>query len=238
MLQHAWYSCGRSAIAVCSRLMLRLDTVHHVQLPAGPKIIAANHPTTTDPILITQLTSKPMHILITGRCFKIPVVGRALRLAGQVPVIGGRERAAFDEAYQLLRSGQNVAIFPEGALSPPEGGLQRPHTGMARLAMLTGAPVIPVGISLQHERIHCGETTIDHDTEIARWYLGGPYAMTAGEPIRCSGSAEDREAVRSVSQAIMLRIANLCLESASRLYASRAPESGVRPAQWARARRA
>jgi 1-acyl-sn-glycerol-3-phosphate acyltransferase len=155
-------------------------------------------------------------------CFKVPVVGRFLWQAGHVPVVDGNGRAAFERAVELLKAGRTVVIFPEGALSPLEGGVCPPHTGVARLALITGAPVIPVGIHLQREHIHFRETTVDGKSEVARWYFHGPYAVTVGDPMRFEGDVEDHELVRSVSQRIMQRIAWLACESEERIRKSQA----------------
>ena len=235
MLQQAWYSMGRIAVASYARFALRMNISRHAPLPEGAKIIAANHPTTTDPILITQVTSDPMHILITEMCFKAPVVGKSLRMAGHIPVVTGNGRAAFDKAIQLLRDGKTVVIFPEGALSPLDGSLEKPHTGVARLALISGAPVVPVGIHLQREHIRFVETTVDDKTETARWYLRGPYAMTVGGPMRFEGDVEDRQYVRSVSERIMQRIACLSRESAQRIGAPQIRSSDWLPVRLARA---
>lgn len=217
MLQQAWYSVGHRAVASYARWMVKTDISRHGPLPAGPKLIAANHPTTTDPIWITLLTSEPMHILITEMCFKVPLVGRSLRMAGHVPVVDSNGRAAFEQACRLLQDGQTVTIFPEGALSPLGGGVGKPHTGVARLALIAGVPVIPVGIHLQRERIRLVETTVDGKTEMVRWYLRGPYAMTAGEPMHFDGAVEDRDTVRWAAEHIMQRIAQLAGASARRM---------------------
>jgi len=236
MLQQAWYTVGRVAVGAYAQLMLGMDISRHAPLPQGPKIIAANHPTTTDPILITQVTSEPMHILITEMCFKMPVVGKSLLMAGHVPVMDGNGRAAFDQAIKLLRDGQTVGIFPEGALSPLDGDVCQPHTGVARMALTSGAPIIPVGIHLQREHIRFVETTVDDKTETARWYLRGPYAMTVGEPMRLEGSAEDRQYVRAASERIMQRIACLARESAQHIHTTQASRSDVwSPARLVRA---
>ena len=220
MLQQAWYTLGRVGVGAYAQLMLDMDITRHAPLPKGAKIIAANHPTTTDPVLITLAMTEPMHILITEMCFKVPALGYFLRQAGHVPVVDGNGHAAFDEALQLLRDGKTVGIFPEGALSPLDGGLEKPHTGIARLALITSAPVIPVGIYMQRERIRFVETSVGNKTETARWYLCGPYAMTVGEPMRLVGNAEDRQCVRSVSEHIMQRIAWLARESEGRMRKS------------------
>lgn len=218
---------GRMAARLYASALLRMDVQWRAPLPDGPKIIAANHPTTTDPFLMMGWAPEPIRVLITEMCFKIPALGRFLQQAGHVPVMDGNGRAAFDKAVELLRVGHTVAIFPEGALSPLEGGVCPPHTGVARLALITGAPVIPVGIHLQRENIHFRETTVDGKTEVARWYLHGPYAVTVGEPMRFEGDVEDREYVRSVSAHIMRRVARLARESARRTVASPVSGSGT-----------
>ena len=228
MLQQAWYSLGRSAVAGYAQSMLKVDISRHASLPAGPKIIAANHPTTTDPFYITLLTLEPVYMLITEMCFQVPVVGQALRLAGHVPVVNGSGHTALEKAVLLLRSGQTVVIFPEGALSPTDGSVHRPHTGVARMALMAGVPVIPVGISPEWRRIWRVNTTVRGRTEVARWYLHGPYAMTVGEPMCFAGDAKDRAHVRSVSERIMQRIARLSRESAERVLARQTSDAGVR----------
>jgi len=134
-------------------------------------------------------------------------------------MLGTRVDTALETAVRLLNSGQTVAIFPEGALSPLDGGVHRPHTGVARMALLAGVPVIPVGISLEWPRIWCADATVHGKTEVARYYLRGPYGITVGEPMRFAGNAEDRAYVRSVSERIMQRIARLAVESAERMLA-------------------
>ena len=124
-------------------------------------------------------------------------------------------------AIRLLRAGRTVGIFPEGVLSPlaqlGRGGCSAPHTGVARLALAAGAPVIAMGISLDPARIICRDTLIDGVTEHVRWYARGPYFVTAGRPMAVTGSLEDREGVRLAAARIMHRVAALAQYSASRL---------------------
>jgi 1-acyl-sn-glycerol-3-phosphate acyltransferase len=204
---------------VYGQTMLRVDVVGNAPLPPGPKIIAANHPTTTDPFLLLGMVAEPMSILITEMCFEIPVFGQYLRLAGHIPVVDGNGRAAFETARQRLGAGECIGIFPEGALSPLEGGVGHPHTGAVRLALLTGAPIIPVGISLQRERIRFVDVTAGGKTETSRWYLNGPYAVTVGEPIYLTGSVDDRAQVTTASEHLMRRISDLSQISARRIQA-------------------
>jgi 1-acyl-sn-glycerol-3-phosphate acyltransferase len=182
--------------------------------------------------LMMGLVHEPISILITDMCFQVPLLGRYLRAAGHVPVVDGHGRAAFEEAVKLLQAGRTVVIFPEGALSPLEGGLCPAHTGVARLALLTGAPVIPVGIHLQRQGIAFRETRVGDKTELARYYLRGPYAVTIGEPLRFQGNVEDREHVRAVSQRLMQRIGQLAQHSAYRVRSkARAAQAAPRRAE-------
>jgi 1-acyl-sn-glycerol-3-phosphate acyltransferase len=221
MREDTWHALGRSLVSSYAFVALKLDVSWHSPLPEGARIIAANHPTTVDPALVMTLTPERSSILIHETLFKVPVLGRYLKHAGHVPVITGSGRSAFEKAEQLLEEGRTIVIFPEGALSPAEGGFHRPHTGAARLALSTGAPIIPVGIHLEQERIETIETEVDGRTEAGRLYLKGPYAMTVGEPMTLSGDIDDREYVRSASERIMQRIMGLSQKSAIRIQAAR-----------------
>jgi 1-acyl-sn-glycerol-3-phosphate acyltransferase len=216
MLSQVFYKLGRPAVTLYAGLMFDMDVAWEEPLPRGPKIIAPNHPSTTDPFLIAGLVTEPTSILIDDRLFKVPVFGRYLHLAGHVPVVEGNGRKAFEAAKGLLEAGQNVAIFPEGAVSPLAGGLHPPRTGAARLALSTGVPVIPIGIHLPRERIHVVESSYSGISATGRWYLRGPYAMTVGTPMVFGGDVEDRECVREVGERIIQRIAHLAQLSARR----------------------
>jgi 1-acyl-sn-glycerol-3-phosphate acyltransferase len=212
-----WYWFGRLAVDIASRLLLNLDIEWRAPLPAGPKIVAANHPSTSDPGLVMLTAPEQTSCLISETLFKAPVLGRYLDAAGHIPVIKGNGRAAFDEAQRSLQEGQTVMIFPEGSLSPDEGGFYPARTGVARLALTTGAPVVPVGIHLDRERIHRIETVVDGKIEVGTWYLHGPYAMTVGEPMYLRGDIDDWPQVRVLAQRVMQRIIHLSGESELRL---------------------
>jgi len=216
------YWLGCSVVGLFARSMLELDVSWRSPLPSGSKIIAANHPTTLDPFLILTLAPTQTSVLVTGGAFQVPVFGHYLQRAGHVPVIRGHGRAAFEKARQLLEAGRTIGIFPEGALSPLEGGVHEPRTGAARLSLSTGAPVIPVGIHLQRECVRSFGVQLDGEPVVGRFYLRGPYAMTVGEPLHFKGEVQDRECVRSVSECIMQRIVSLSQESARRIEASQA----------------
>jgi len=208
-MSNTLYTASRRALDFYAQRLIPMDVVLSAKLPTGPKLFVANHPTTSDPVMLTLLTEERIHTLITEFCFDMPVLGPALRKGGHVPVVAGRGREAFDSAHELLDGGHNVAIFPEGALSPAKGGVYPLRNGAARLALSTGAAVIPVGIALDPDRIH--------RVDISRLYTDGPYAMTVGAPLHFGGEMSDRSRVLSVSGAIRHEIIRLAYLSGQRL---------------------
>jgi 1-acyl-sn-glycerol-3-phosphate acyltransferase len=221
--QKAWYQLGRSLVAAYMRLILDVDIRWHTPLPDGPKILAANHPTTTDPFYLLTLLSEPVSVLVTAGAFGVPVFGPYLRAAGHVPAIHGSGGATVEAVARQVEAGRSVAIFPEGALSPLDGGFHQPHSGVARVALHTGAPVIPIGIGLQRDRIRVTEAEMGGDETIGHLYTSGPYAITVGRPLNFRGTVKDREQVRAVADEIMHRIRDLAWESARRIRPVPAP---------------
>ena len=210
-----WFS--KPVVRSYTGTMLQMDIYRHTVLPRGPKIIAANHPSTTDPFFVASMIGKQSFILINNLLFQVPLLGEYLRFSGHIPVVAGSGAAALDAALQRLAEGHTVMIFPEGDLSPAQGGYQKPRTGVARLALASGAPVIPVGIHLNWERVHTVRSTVNGKPEYGRWYLRGPYNLTVGPPLTFHGSIEDRPYVRAVSATVMHHIIELARESEIRM---------------------
>lgn len=217
MLSQFLYWVSRPVIGLYAQAMLRLKVFRQAPLPEGPKILVANHPTTSDPFFVALAARQPANILITEKAFQVPVFGAYLRRLGHIPVIPGQGRPAFERAQQALEAGRTVIMFPEGHLSLEDGSLRPPRTGAARLALLTGAPIIPVGIHLDRERIRTYDTRMHPDDELIRWYWHGPYAMTVGQPLRLQGDVEDRAGVHAASEHIMQSIHHLAGQSAQRV---------------------
>jgi 1-acyl-sn-glycerol-3-phosphate acyltransferase len=217
------YWVGRTLVDAYARLVLRMDVEYHAALPAGAKILAANHPTTTDPFYLMSIVSDQMSILVTELAFEVPVFGDYLRSAQHIPVLSDRGGLAFDQARQRLDAGGTIGIFPEGALSPLVGGprVHGARTGAVRLALSTGTPIIPVGIYMDPARIRYSEVQTDSMSDTARWYPAGPYAVTVGKAIHLDGNVEDRAYVRSASEYVMEYIAHLARQSDLRLREER-----------------
>ncbi len=223
MLQKLLYWISKPIILSYTGTALKMDIHRQERLPEGAKIIAANHPSTTDPFFVAAMVRKQSFILINNLLFQVPLLGEYLRRSGHIPVIGGSGQAAIDSALAHLRKGHTILIFPEGDLSPEEGGFHKPRTGVARLALLSGAPVIPVGIHLQRERCHVIRSRVKGNDEYGRWYLRGPYNITVGQPLRFSGDVEDRPHVRQVAETVMHHIIEMARLSEIRMTRTPTP---------------
>ncbi len=215
--QKLFYQFGRRLICTYVKFQLKMDVFWETHLPVGPKLIVANHPSTTDPFYLLTLFPDPLSILIIEHAFRAPIFGSILHHSGHIPVRAADKRAAFDAAHTCLKDGRTVAIFPEGDLSPREGGSLPAHSGAARLALMTGVPVVPVGIYFQRNRARRMVSKFGDKTETGYWYLRGPYGITIGEPMKFEGNVEDHAQVKSISQRIMDMINTLAGESQRRM---------------------
>jgi 1-acyl-sn-glycerol-3-phosphate acyltransferase len=211
------YKLSTGIIRLYARLMLHIDIQWQQDLPAGPYIFAANHPSATDPFLIHLVSRQPVSVCITDSAFSVPLLGAYMRYLRQISVSPGQGKLTLEKASQMMAAGHAVAIFPEGLVSPHEGGFHAPRSGVARLALGTGVPVIPVGISLLRERSTSITSGISGKQTTAWWYLRGPYVVTVGKPIQFEGNCEDHEHVKSVAQRLMESIHTLANESEQRL---------------------
>ena len=223
MLSELLYKAGRIVIGSYARLMLKMDVHWHEPQFEGPVLYAANHPSTTDPIFIHLISRQPMSVMIDSKIFSIPVLGAYMRKMRQIEVICGRGQSdkVLTQAIRALASGRSVVIFPEGAISPPEG-FAPVHSGVARLALQSRVPVVPIGIHLRDENCKRVPTTLEGKLDTITWYLNGPYAITIGKPIHFQGDANDRPTVKFIAETIMEHIRNLSHESKQRSLLRRA----------------
>lgn len=148
------YRLGRSLISPLARLVYRprIEGRENVP-PTGAVIFASNHLSFVDSLAIPVAAPRPVHFLAKSTYFE----GTGLRgwisrtffeSIGAIPVRRGAGQAALDALdlqRQLLDEGLAVALYPEGTRST-DGRLYKGRTGVAFLALQTGAPVVPVGL--------------------------------------------------------------------------------------------
>lgn len=140
---------------------------------SGPVIIAPNHTCFLDPPIVTCSMNRPVHYLASARLFKVPVFGGLIRRLGAVPVDLGKssDRAAYETSLRLLQRDRLVCVYPEGTRSP-DGKLGPLKPGVGRLALASGAPIVPLTIrggfkawprSKKIPRIFCRITSTVHE---------------------------------------------------------------------------
>jgi 1-acyl-sn-glycerol-3-phosphate acyltransferase len=139
------------------RLLARFEVTGEVDRGEKPLIVAANHISLFDPIALTaacRIRGLDPAFLAQHGPFETPVVGAFLRHSGHIRVDRGTPTApqALDGAKLALQAGRAVVIYPEGRISLDPGlWPERGKTGVGRLALATGVPVIPVAIWGSHE---------------------------------------------------------------------------------------
>jgi 1-acyl-sn-glycerol-3-phosphate acyltransferase len=115
----------------------------------GPAIVAANHPSYLDPVLLSLQVVRPIRFMAWDALFRVPLLAPLMRAFGAFPVDvrRGKGRDAYEKARQMLAQGEVVGLFPEGKRS--RTGWMEPalRAGTARLALETGAPVVPASIT-------------------------------------------------------------------------------------------
>ena len=128
-------------VLVRSRYRVRLH--HPDRVPStGPVVLAANHIGVIDGPLLAALSPRPVHALTKHEMF-VGRTGRFLARAGQIPLDRFHpDPRAVKAALRVLRDSGVVGVFPEGRRG--DGELHRFHHGAAYLALVTGAPVVPV----------------------------------------------------------------------------------------------
>jgi 1-acyl-sn-glycerol-3-phosphate acyltransferase len=168
---------------------------------SGPVILACNHLAGMDILAVSVPSSRHLHHMAKTELFQIPVAGGVFRLLGAFAVRRGEsDRESLRIALEILQAGQVLVIYPEGHRSDYHA-LQKGHPGAALIAMRSGAPIVPVGIS-----------GTEHIFEGLRY---GPFAprvrVVYGKPftLQGAGTRRTREDLEHGLDTIMRRIAAL-----------------------------
>jgi len=185
------------------RLAFKIRFVDVDNVPAaGPGILASNHISALDPIVIAILPvrrGRQIRFLGGAEFFRRRFIGRPLRAFDQIPIErGAHDTYAIDRAVAVARGGALVALFPEGRVNN-EPDLLRGRRGAARVAAASGAPLVPVGIwgtQVRYPR--------------SGFNLRRPWRPTVvvvvGEPIPVSTDAGSAEGTLETANQLMSRI--------------------------------
>jgi 1-acyl-sn-glycerol-3-phosphate acyltransferase len=165
-----------------ARALYRVEVVGGGHIPAsGGCILACNHESLVDAFILALATTREIRYMAKAELFERPWMAATLRSLGAFPVERGRgDLDALGRAAQLVAEGQIVGIFPQGT---SRQHVARPwHRGAARLALLTGAPLVPV-----------------HMTGTRAWPLRTKVRIAVAEPIRVGPARPTVPATRSLT---------------------------------------
>ena len=191
-------------------------------IPAeGPAILASNHNAVWDSVFLPMMLDREVVFMgkadyFTGTGLKGWMTKEFMRAVGTIPVdrTGGRaSEAALNAGLKRLRDGELFGIYPEGTRSP-DGRLYRGKTGVARIALATGAPVVPVAMIGSNLAQPIGKSIPS-----TRHRVG----IVIGEPLdfsRYKGLENDRFVLRSITDEIMYALMALSGQEYVDLYAA------------------
>lgn len=190
------------------------------QVPTvGPVIIASNHLSFSDSIFMPLVVPRKVTFLAKAEYFTSPGIKGFIKkitfiALGQVPVDragGRRSEAALLTGLELLKEGACIGIYPEGTRSP-DGRLYKGRTGIARMAIESGAPVVPVAMFNTAEIQPTGKVV----PKVQR------VEMVFGEPMYFQGDASNVQLLREATDRIMSAIQQISGQETVDMYASEA----------------
>jgi 1-acyl-sn-glycerol-3-phosphate acyltransferase len=208
-----WASRGARFVARCfTRVRIEGNTD---EIPRdGPVILAANHISNADAVLIgaflTPRLGRRIHWLGKKEMFDWPVVGYIARNGGIIPVDrGAADVEAFRVARRVLDAGSVLMVFPEGTRSPT-GELQPPKDGLSMLALRTNATIVPIGIS-NTDRVWPKGQPIPKPGKHATMRIGEPFKVGDLLPPEI-----DRKAAKGLATTLIMRRIAALLDSRHR----------------------
>ena len=210
-----WRRVAVAVILPVLKVMTRRTWLGTSNIPAtGGVIIASTHMSHADPLIVAHFVygvGRWPEFLAKSSLFTIPVLGRFLRAVRQIPVYRGTVDAvkALEAAVVAVKAGDSVIIYPEGTTTKePDLWPMRGKTGVARLWLATGAPVVPV-VMWGPQRI------FDVRTKKLRLRPRTPVTVVAGPPLdlsRWAGRDPSTQVLGEITEAIMLRLWDMLAE--------------------------
>ena len=183
----------------------------------GPAILAANHTSFCDSFFLPLVVSRRVTFVAKAEYFDSWKTAWFFRAAGQIPMRregGSASERALAAARGVLKSGGVLGIYPEGTRSP-DGRLYRGHTGVARLALQCGVPLIPVGLTGTTDVQPVGSNMM-RPFKAVKIHFGEPLDMSL-----FGDDPDDPMVLRRVSDELMFEIRQLTGQEYVDRYAKR-----------------
>ena len=213
----------KAVLGPIMRLMFRTRVEGVENIPGdGPVILAGNHLTFIDSVIMPLTCDRQVFFIgkdeyVTGKGLKGRLMAWFFTGVGMIPVDrdGGRGGvAALMTGRRILEEGHVFGIYPEGTRSP-DGRLYRGRTGIARLTLMTGAPVVPFAV-IGTDKLQPGGAGLPRP---------GTVTVRFGEAMefsRYEGMDRDRYVLRAVTDSVMTEVMRLSGQEYVDMYASKA----------------
>jgi 1-acyl-sn-glycerol-3-phosphate acyltransferase len=187
------------------RLLYRVEVEGREHVPRrGAVILAANHRSFLDSIFLPLVIRRRVTYVAKAEYFDDPKTAWFFRAVGQIPIRregGSASEGALAAATEVLEEGGVFGIYPEGTRTR-DGYTHRGHTGVARLAARTGAPIVPVGLVGTDE---CQPT----DKKLPRVFRTVRVRFGAPLTPHHAANGDDRLALRALTDELMFEIVQL-----------------------------
>lgn len=209
-----WRKLSVAVVVPTARALMRRTWSGQRHIPrTGGVVVACNHLSVLDPIAVARYVyGAGRYPCFLGKesVFRVPVMGGILRRVGQIPVYRESARAsqAFRAAVAAVRAGACIVVYPEATVTrDPRLWPMSGKTGAARIAIDSGAPVVPLATwGAQQLWPYHGKPHL---------WPRGTVRVTAGAPVDLAAYREGQageEALRAATSVIMHRIAGLVAE--------------------------
>ena len=141
------YWVVRAVLQPFFHVYFRLQRIGRQHVPTeGPLLLASNHRSFLDPFVLGTMLRRPVYYVAKKELFENRLQAWFLNALGAFPVDrGASDQEMLETARQILARGDVVLIFPEGTRIRP-GGLGTPKRGVGRLALESGAPIVPLAV--------------------------------------------------------------------------------------------
>jgi 1-acyl-sn-glycerol-3-phosphate acyltransferase len=195
-----FYRVSHFLIGGAFRVAWRVRAVGRENVPlTGPVIIASNHLSFLDHFVTGGVLQRQLFFISKVQHFESKVKAFLFKRWGVIPLKrGSGDSEAFDRSREVLQRGDAFIIYPEGTRSL-DGRLHKGHTGVARLALLTNSPVVPVACVGTFENLPKGEAMPKfHKVEVR---FGRPLDFS-----KFRGKVDDRETLRQITDTVMSEI--------------------------------
>jgi len=198
--------------------LFKVKTDGKEQVPGqGAAILASNHLSFSDSIFLPLVLRRRITFVAKAEYFEDKKTAWFFRAVGQIPIKrggGSASQRALDSAMEVLKEGGLFGIYPEGTRSP-DGKLYKGHTGVARLALKSGAPVIAVSMIGTREAQPIGQVKPN---------FFSPIGVKFSKPMyfdKYADRADDPRVLRQITDEIMFELRSLSGQEYVDRYAKR-----------------